>query len=197
MRVLSLRVRLGRRITVGFDTRIGPGCRIVAAANGCLQLNGANLSRSVTLEVSENAVLKVGRAFVGPGSILSSREHISIGDGCQIADYVTIRDHNHVHSSDHPLSQWRFTTAPVVLGDDVWLASKVTVVAGVSIGDHGFCAAGAVVTHDVGTWQRVGGVPARPLRQSDPDRASPADVRLEILKPCSVGVPTGAAAPGE
>lgn len=169
MRVLSLRMRLGRRITVGFDTRIGPRCRIVVAAGGRLHLNGANLSRSVTLEVSQDAVLRVGRTFVGPGSILSSRECISIGDGCQIADYVTIRDHNHVHGSDHPLSQWRFTTAPVVLGDDVWLASKVTVVAGVSIGDHGFCAAGAVVTRDVGARQRVGGVPARPLPARDGD----------------------------
>ncbi len=165
-RVLLLRARLGRRIDAGFDTRVGPGCRVVVAKGGVLQLSGANLSRSVTIEVSQDAVLTVGRTFVGPGSILSSREHISIGHGGQIADYVTVRDHDHLHNSDHPLSEWDFTARPIVIGDDVWLASKVTVVAGVCIGDHGFCAAGAVVTRDVGAWERVGGVPARPLRQA-------------------------------
>ncbi len=166
IRVLVLRVRLGRRIDAGFDTRVGPGCRVVVAKGGVLQLSAANLSRSVTIEVSQDAVLTVGRTFVGPGSILSAREHISIGHGGQIADYVTVRDHDHLHNSDHPLSQWDFTARPIIIGDDVWLASKVTVVAGVRIQDHGFCAAGAVVTRDVGAWERVGGVPARPLRQA-------------------------------
>lgn len=144
VRVLLLRARLGKRIDAGFDTRVGPGCRVVVAKGGVLQLSGANLSRSVTIEVSPDAVLTVGRTFVGPGSILSSREHISIGHGGQIADYVTVRDHDHLHNSNHPLSEWDFTARPIVIGDDVWLASKVTVVAGVCIGDHGFCAAGAV-----------------------------------------------------
>ena len=166
IRILLLRARYGRRINAGFDTHIGPNCRVVVAKGGMLQLSGATLSRSVTLEVSQDAVLTVGRTFVGPGSILSSREHISIGHGGQIADYVTVRDHDHLHNSDHPLSEWDFTGRPIVIGDDVWLASKVTVVAGVCIGDHGFCAAGAVVTRDVGAWERVGGVPARPLRQA-------------------------------
>ena len=166
IRILLLRARYGRRIKAGFDTHIGPNCRVVVAKGGMLQLSGATLSRSVTLEVSQGAVLTVGRTFVGPGSILSSREHISIGHGGQIADYVTVRDHDHLHNSDHPLSEWDFTARPIIIGDDVWLASKVTVVAGVCIEDHGFCAAGAVVTRDVGAWERVGGVPARPLRQA-------------------------------
>ena len=163
IRVLLLRARLGKRIRVGLDSRIGPGCHVIVAKGGLLQLHGTNLSRAVALEVSQNAVLNIGRTFIGPGSILSSREYISIGDGCQIADYVTIRDHNHLHRQDIPLAQWKYTTAPITIGDDVWLASKVTVVAGVSIAHHGFAAAGAVVTRDVGIWQRVGGVPARPL----------------------------------
>ena len=38
--------------------------------------------------------------------------------------------------------------------------------AGVTIEDHALCAAGAVVIRDVHAWQRVGGVPARPLGSS-------------------------------
>ena len=57
VRVLLLRARLGKRIDAGFDTRVGPGCRVVVVKGGVLQLSGANLSRSVTIEVSQDAVL--------------------------------------------------------------------------------------------------------------------------------------------
>ncbi len=82
------------------------------------------------------------------------------------AEYVTVRDHDHVHGPGHPVLAWEYETGPVVIKEDVWLASKATVVAGVTIGDHALCAAGAVVTRDVQAWQRVGGVPARPLGSS-------------------------------
>lgn len=163
MRIMVLRARLGRRIEVGFDTQVGPGCRVVVAKGGLLKLRGTTLSRSVALEVSPNAVLSVGRTFVGPGSILSARESVTIGDDGAIAEYVTVRDHNHLYGPGHSLMDWEYTSAPVVIGDGAWLASKVTVVAGVRVGEYGMCAAGAVVTRDVGPGQRVGGVPARPL----------------------------------
>jgi acetyltransferase-like isoleucine patch superfamily enzyme len=51
----------------------------------------------------------------------------------------------------------------VYVGDDVWLGSKVTVLAGVCINDHATCGAGAVVAHDVSEGDVVGGVPARSL----------------------------------
>jgi acetyltransferase-like isoleucine patch superfamily enzyme len=164
LRVMALKLRLGKRIEVGFDTRIGPHCRVIVLKDAKVRLRGANLSRLVTIEAAPTAFLEIGRSFVGPGSIISAQEHVSIGDGCLLADYVTVRDQNHVHSPEVPLSAWRYTTAPVCIGNDVWIASKATVVAGVKIADHALCAAGAVVTKNVEPWQIVGGVPARPLR---------------------------------
>lgn len=170
VRVITLRARLRGRIEVGFDTQLGPGCRIAVAKGGLVRLRGAILSRSVTLEASSNAVLEIGATFIGPGTIVSARERITIGDEGGIADYVTIRDHNHLHSAEIPVTAWRFSTDPIIIKNNVWLASKVTVVAGVVIGDHALCAAGAVVTRDVEAGQRVGGVPARPLGASRKNR---------------------------
>jgi len=165
-RVLLLRARLRGRIQVGFDTQVGPGCRIVVAKGGLMRLRGVTLSRAVTLEASAAAVLEIGNSWLGPGVIVSARDRITIGDGTALAEYVTIRDHDHVHGPGHPVLAWEYETDPVVVKDDVWLASKVTVVAGVTIEDHALCAAGAVVTRDVQAWERVGGVPARPLGSS-------------------------------
>ncbi|HEY0937629.1 MAG TPA: DapH/DapD/GlmU-related protein [Trebonia sp.] len=61
------------------------------------------------------------------------------------------------------MEDWCYTAAPVIIGVDVWIGSKVSIAPGVTIGDHAFVAANAVVTHDVKPGERVGGVPARPL----------------------------------
>jgi acetyltransferase-like isoleucine patch superfamily enzyme len=169
-RVLFLKLRLGKRIEVGFDTYIGPGCRLIILHKAKVRLQGTALSHSVTIDASRNGVLEIGQSFIGPGSIISAQDFVSIGDGSLIADYVTIRDQNHIQSPEVPLSSWRYATAPVLIGSDVWIGSKATVVAGVTIADHALCAAGAVVTKDVDSWQKVGGVPARPLRRSADER---------------------------
>lgn len=43
LRILLLRARYGRRIKAGFDTHVGPGCRVVVAKGGMLQLCAATL----------------------------------------------------------------------------------------------------------------------------------------------------------
>jgi acetyltransferase-like isoleucine patch superfamily enzyme len=52
----------------------------------------------------------------------------------------------------------------IVLEDDVWLATGVSVMAGVRIGRGTVVAAGSVVTRDLPAGVLAGGVPARPLR---------------------------------
>ena len=56
-----------------------------------------------------------------------------------------------------------YRSAPVLIGEDVWIGAKATVVLGVTIGDRAVIGANAVVTRDVKPYERVGGVPARPL----------------------------------
>jgi len=54
--------------------------------------------------------------------------------------------------------------APIIVEDDVWLATRVTILKGVRIGRGSVVAAGAVVTKDVAPYTLVGGVPARLIR---------------------------------
>lgn len=50
------------------------------------------------------------------------------------------------------------------IANDVWIGSKVTVVAGVTISDGAIVAAGAVVTKDVPPYAIVAGVPAKVIK---------------------------------
>jgi virginiamycin A acetyltransferase len=55
---------------------------------------------------------------------------------------------------------------PLVIGNDVWIGDRVTIVSGCrSIGNGAVIAAGAVVTRDVPPYMVVAGVPARPIRK--------------------------------
>ena len=61
---------------------------------------------------------------------------------------------------------------PVVIDDDVWVASGVTILKGVHIGRGSVVAAGAVVTKDVPPYAVVGGVPAKVIHM----RLSPEQI---------------------
>lgn len=54
-------------------------------------------------------------------------------------------------------------TAPVI-GHDVWIGAKATILRGVKIGHGAVIAAGAVVNKDVEPYSIVGGIPAKHIR---------------------------------
>jgi maltose O-acetyltransferase len=60
---------------------------------------------------------------------------------------------------------WRTMTAPVNVGDDVWLGAGVLVLPGVTIGDRSVVAAGAVVSQDIPPDSLAVGIPARVVRR--------------------------------
>ena len=53
---------------------------------------------------------------------------------------------------------------PIIIGNDVWIGARVTIMDGVSVGNGAVSASGAVVTKDVPPYAIVGGVPAKVIR---------------------------------
>lgn len=93
---------------------------------------------------------------------------IFIGDGTMIAPNVTII------AASHPISpklraEGYGCNEPVRIGKNVWIASNVTILPGVRIGDNSVIGAGAVVTKDIPANVLAVGSPARVLREIGPD----------------------------
>ena len=52
----------------------------------------------------------------------------------------------------------------MIIGNDVWIGDRATILSGVRIGDGAVIGAGSVVTKDVEPYSIVAGNPARPKR---------------------------------
>lgn len=89
-----------------------------------------------------------------------------IGDNVMMGDNCTIitRDHRH-DRTDIPMIQQGFEEEqPVIIGDDVWIGERVTILPGVHIGEGCILAAGAVVTHSIPPYSIAAGVPAKVIK---------------------------------
>jgi acetyltransferase-like isoleucine patch superfamily enzyme len=90
---------------------------------------------------------------------ISAQERISIGSRCAIGWDVLIIDGDWHSIDDRPIS------APITIGDDVWIGARVTVLKGVTIGNGAVIGAGSVVTSDVPPAALAAGNPARVTRE--------------------------------
>ncbi|MBR1495697.1 MAG: acyltransferase [Acidaminococcaceae bacterium] len=87
---------------------------------------------------------------------------IILGDNLLMGPGVSIQADNHGTYRDEVMMQQERVQKDIVIGNDCWLCSNVTVTAGVHIADGCVIAAGSVVTKDITVpYSIAGGVPAK------------------------------------
>lgn len=138
------RVRLARYMLrrCGNGIRVAPGARFGSGAFVTLG-NNSNLSRNCWL--------------LGD---------VTIGDNVVMAPDVFIITSNHAfHSTEKPIIvQGQEDMRPVVIGDDVWIGTRVIILPGIKVGSHSIIGAGSVVTKDIPEWAIAAGNPARVIK---------------------------------
>lgn len=122
------------------------------------------LGRGVFFETRGGAIRLGSRVRVNAGCVLVSYASVTIGSDCLIGEYVSIRDADHGTEPGVPMRAQAHASAPIVIGDDVWIARGAVILKGVTIGSGAVVAANSVVNRDVAPNSIVGGVPARLLR---------------------------------
>lgn len=110
------------------------------------------------------AVITIGKnTTVGYHTFIFASARIDIGEDCLVAPFVYLVDSNHRIDRNKKINEQGNETAPIKIGNDVWIASNVTVLKGVTIGDGAVIAANSVVNTDVPPYEIYGGSPAKKI----------------------------------
>lgn len=130
------------------------------------QLTGRPIDPSVTLFPPLHADfgrnLRIGkRVFLNSGCSFQDQGGVTIGDDCLVGHDVVFASLNH---DLDPTKRGDLHPAPIVIGSNVWIGARATLLAGVTVGDDAVIAAAAVVTKDVPAGAVVVGAPARVVR---------------------------------
>lgn len=118
-----------------------------------------------------NPLLEIGEncAF-GAYNHITCTNHISIGSNLLTGRWVTITDNSHGGRSaeDMAVSPSRrkiYSKGKVIIGDNVWIGDKASILPNVRIGNNVIVGANSVVTKDVPSYCIVAGNPAKVIKQ--------------------------------
>nr|WKN36333.1 acyltransferase [Tunicatimonas sp. TK19036] len=113
---------------------------------------------------NEQTAVSIGdRTTVGYHTFIFASNRITIGNDCLIAPFVYIVDSDHGIERNTLINQQPNITAPIVIEDDVWIATGAKILRGVTVHRGAIIAAGAIVNQDVPPYTIVGGMPAKPI----------------------------------
>ncbi len=127
-------------------------------------LAGVQIGKSVHIHMGTEFFnpknISIGEGtIIGKNAFLDGRDKLIIGRHVDIASDVLIYNSEHdINSED-----FKAITGEVYIKDYCFIGPRVIILPGVTIEKGAVVAAGAVVTKNVGEFEIVGGVPARPI----------------------------------
>lgn len=118
--------------------------------------------------------------YIGGGTVLQSKERITIGKNVIVANNVLLVDNNNHPTApeermkmsqcndflNDDLWSWKYAESkPIIIEDNVWIGRDSRILKGVKIGKGSIVALGAIVTHDVPPYSVVAGNPAKVVKK--------------------------------
>jgi acetyltransferase-like isoleucine patch superfamily enzyme len=142
-------------IGIGENVCVGPYSEIVVLSSTPYSSIGGNLS------IGNSVVIGAGANIRAAGGV------ISIGNNALLGQRVSLIAANHMLEKSAPYRDlpWDTERTGVILGENVWIGTGVTILPGCTVGSNSVVAAGAVVTKNIPSNQVWAGVPAKLLKR--------------------------------
>lgn len=133
-----------------------------------LRFFGARLGSAVHIYPSSR-VWAPWNLEMGDHACLSENVDCYCVDRISIGAYSTISQYSFLCSASHDYTQasMPLVTAPIRIGEHVWITADVFVGPGVSIGDGAVVTARSSVFSDIPSWMVARGNPAAPLKKRE------------------------------
>ena len=143
-------VREKRRMTLGVGTSVAPNVSL---------RNGERIQIGAGCHIGERCYLWAG----------DSTGRLVLGNHVSLAPEVFLTASDYQFVAGRPFRDQPKRERDIVIGNDVWLGTRVVVTAGVTIGDGCIVGAGAVVTRDIPAGSIAVGVPAKVVGTRQPE----------------------------
>jgi len=125
-----------------------------------------------------NVIVK-NRCYFGDGRRLSVGDRSQLGQNAKLGGTITIGNDvlmgpdvvimatSHAFDRiDIPINQQgEAPENPIIIGDDVWIGTRVLILPGVKIGNHSIIAAGSIVTKSCEPYSVIAGTPAKIIKK--------------------------------
>lgn len=141
---------------------------------GCKMASLIRLSQGSVIHTVGDVIIEYGAdILLRPQAVLSMKKGSYINCHCMIRchqeisigeDTITSTELNLRDSDGHSINGER-STAPIIIGDHVWIGMNVTILKGVNIENGAVIGACSLVSHDVPACCLVYGSPARVQRE--------------------------------
>lgn len=125
---------------------IEPNCRLIGVPK---------------ITIGNNFYLNAGCHFLG---------EITIGDDVQVGPQTVIWGRDHGMAAGRPIREQGHVSAPIVIGNDVWIGAHATILKGVRIGDGAVIGAGSLVNKDIPQGAIAAGNPARVIKYREEEK---------------------------
>lgn len=117
------------------------------------------------IRAHEGTVTIGSKTVMGQGNTINAYLDVSIGSECIISDSIYICDFDHrIDRIDIPIRRQGIIKSPVVIDDDVWIGTKVSILRGSRVGSGSAIGANSVVKGEIPQQSVAAGVPARVIR---------------------------------
>jgi acetyltransferase-like isoleucine patch superfamily enzyme len=118
--------------------------RTMLRASGKVRVNGDfAIAKGCRVLVGPEATVDLGFGYMNPNTLAVIMRGLKLGDGCAISWGCQFLDSD-FHQLERPGSKSE-RSAPIMLGDRVWVASNVTILKGTTIASGCVVATGSVV----------------------------------------------------
>lgn len=119
--------------------------------------------------------INIGKdSHFGEYNHITAINSITIGDGVLTGRWVTITDNAHGKSNYEdlciePHKRNLYSKGPVIIGNNVWIGDKVSIMPNVTIGESSIIAANSVVTKNIPPFSVAAGIPAQVIKTTHPN----------------------------
>ncbi len=155
--IFSFGIKRNRKSKIETRLLLEDNSQLIIKGNGHITYNG-------DIQVFKNAYLEIGKdCAINMGFQCVCMEKIILGDDVHIGRDVWIRDNNGGHTV---VIKGNKNSAPVTIGNHVWICSNVSITKGVTIGDGAIISANSVVNTNIPAGCMASGNPAKVIAEN-------------------------------